>query len=137
MKQLTIIGLIVLLSQACWIKKEVRNVASAKVEEGNLLIKEAYFQKEIPGMQDEETKEYLHLWFEKSEIEGVKLSQLKLGESLYPVKETKEHLKIELRAIKSDKEQNAGSAVLYYSQGELYYEQVVFRVFHKEPVYLP
>lgn len=150
MKNILVVFLSVLLfSPSCRSKKEMSVESENNYREGNLPIKEAYFQEEVPGIKEEKKRQYITINLSEANLSVLYFDSIQVISNNYIVKNPNQVMlqgrQIKKELLRSKKEvfiddgnhAQISEVILYFKKGNFLYRQVVSPIQIKEPIYLP
>jgi hypothetical protein len=105
----------------------------------NLVLKEAFTQKEIPGQQGGTTFDYLKINFENAVAQSVNMDSIVFRGVTTPFNVSSNRMRLRLNANHA-KNQNANGneeAILYFSKEGQAFKKIIKNINPKSPLYLP
>ncbi len=132
-KQLNIIlAVLVLIAVACVGQKE-----AAKPSAADLVIKEVYTQKQIPGTPGRKPEVFLFVVVGSSD-ETIQLDSVFYNTKMYALRRSGHYskTKIEENEHKQSKDPN-NQPLLYYTKNKRSYYSIIDKVERRDPVFLP
>jgi len=130
-KQLNVIlAVLVLISVACVGQKE-----AAKSSAADIVIKEVYTQKQIPGTPGQKPEVFLFVVVGSSD-ETIQLDSVFYNTKMYALRRSGHYSKTKIDENEQSKD-SSNQTLLYYTRNKKKYYCIIDKVEKKDPIFLP